>query len=166
MRTGQLGRGDPQYRGGEKIARIQNVHELHNGESVTLGPLTVVAHFTPGHTPGGTSWTWQSCDREVCRAIVYADSLTPVSSDGFRFTDSKEYPHALDDFAKSLNFLDTTPCDILITTHPEASDLWSRLETREKEATPDPLVDGTSCRRLAEHGREALRQRFVEESKK
>ncbi len=166
MRIGGPGQGDPQYRGGEKIAPIQNVHELHGGESVTLGPLTVVARFTPGHTPGGTSWTWRSCEHEVCREIVYADSLTPVSSDAFRFTDSKDYPHALDDFEKSFGFFERTPCDILVTTHPEASALWNRLEAREKRLTPDPLVDATACRRLAERGREALRQRLAEEAKK
>jgi metallo-beta-lactamase class B len=166
MRTGGPGPGDPQYVGGEKIATVDEVQELHDGERLTVGPLAVVAHFTPGHTPGGTSWTWQSCEHDVCRDIVYADSLTPVSSDGFRFTDSKEYPHAVDDFEKSFKFLETTPCAILITTHPEVSALWDRLEGREKAVTPNPMVDAGACRRLAQNGRESLRQRLAEERRK
>jgi metallo-beta-lactamase class B len=163
MRTGRPGKGDPQYVGGKKIVSLKSVHELHDGERVTVGPLAVLAHFTPGHTPGGTSWTWQSCEQDACRGVVYADSVTPVSSKGFRFTDSKEYPHALDDFERSFKFLETTPCDILITTHPDISALWDRLAAREKGVTPDPIVDTTACRRLAEHGREALAQRLLEE---
>src|SRR5881409_626639 len=30
---------------------------LHDGESVTLGGATLIAHLTPGHTPGCTTWT-------------------------------------------------------------------------------------------------------------
>jgi metallo-beta-lactamase class B len=163
LRTGLPGKGDPQYVGGKKIVPLKSVHDLHDGERVTVGPLAVVAHFTPGHTPGGTSWTWRSCDHELCREIVYADSLTPVSSDGFRFTDS---PDVLEDFEKSFKFLEATRCDILVTTHPDISALWDRLAGREKGATADPLVDAGACRRLAEQGREALARRLSEERRK
>jgi metallo-beta-lactamase class B len=30
---------------------------LHDGDSVTLGGTTLVAHLTPGHTHGCTTWT-------------------------------------------------------------------------------------------------------------
>src|SRR5271169_2321723 len=30
---------------------------LHDGDEVSLGGTTLVAHLTPGHTPGCTSWT-------------------------------------------------------------------------------------------------------------
>ncbi len=166
MRTGGPGRGDPQYRGGTKIARIQNVVELHDGERVNLGPLALTTHFTPGHTPGGTSWTWRSCESNVCHEIVYSDSLAPISSGGFRFTDSREHPHVLEDFEKSFGFLESAPCDILITTHPDASGLWDRIEARDKGNTPDPLVDSGACRELAQRGRQSLGKRLAEEGKK
>jgi len=62
--------------------------------------------------------------------MVYADSLTPVSSDDFLFTRSKDYPNAIADFERSYSFLESTPCDILITPHPDFSKLWQRLEQR------------------------------------
>jgi metallo-beta-lactamase class B len=95
--------------------------------------------------------------------MVYADSLTPVSSAGFRFSSRSHYPHALADFEKSFAFLETVPCDILITTHPEASALWDRLASRDKGVTPDPMVDLTACRELAKQGRASLRDRLAEE---
>ncbi len=166
MRTAKPGRGDPQFQGAVKIAAVRNVHELHDGEAVTLGKTSVTAHFTPGHTPGGTSWTWNSCEGETCHSIVYADSLSPVSSGGFRFSDSKDFPHFNETFEKSFHFLETTPCDILISVHPEMSDLWDRLEAREKGTTLDPMVNPQACHRLAEHARESLKARLAEEQKK
>src|SRR3989441_11689258 len=35
---------------------------LHDGESVTLGGSTLVAHLTPGHTRGCTTWTMKAQD--------------------------------------------------------------------------------------------------------
>jgi len=163
MRHGGVGRGDPQYGAVTGIAPIKNVHDVSNSETLQVGAIAITAHLTPGHTPGGTSWTWRSCEGNFCRDIVYADSLTPVSAGGFRFTSSREYPHALDDFEKSFVFLENTPCDVLITPHPEASDLWDHLAAWEKRGTPDPVATPGACRELAEHGRERLHQRIAEE---
>ena len=165
LRHGGVGREDPQYGVLTGITALKNVHEMRDGESFRVGEIVITAHLTPGHTPGGTSWTWKSCDGEVCRDMVYADSLTPVSANGFKFTKSREYPKGLEDFEKSFAFFEAVPCDILITTHPDVSGLWDRLRVREKGVKPDPMVDPGACRQLARHGREQLRQRLAEEGK-
>ena len=64
-------------------------------------PARLTAHLTPGHTPGGTSWTWKSCEAERCLNMVYADSLSPVSRRSFEFTESRDNPHALTDFERA-----------------------------------------------------------------
>jgi metallo-beta-lactamase class B len=163
MKKGGVGRGDPQYGVLRPIAPIKNVHELRDSETFHLGEIAITAHLTPGHTPGGTSWTWKSCENSVCHDMVFADSLTPVSAEGFKFIASREYLHALGDFQKSFTFLEATPCDILLTTHPEASELWDRFDARQRGVSPDPMVDSGACRRLAQQGRERLQQRIAEE---
>ena len=165
MKRGGVGRGDPQYGVLTPVSPVRDVSELRDGQTVIVGEIAMIAHFTPGHTPGGTSWTWESCEGKVCHSVVFADSLTPISAKGFRFASGRQYPQALKDFEKSFAFLETTPCDILITTHPEASELWERLEARTRAVMPDPMVSPGGCRLLAEHGRERLRQRLEEESK-
>ena len=165
MKRGGVGRDDPQYGSITGIAPIKKVEDLHDGETFNIGATSITAHLTPGHTPGGTSWTWKSCEGNVCRDIVYADSLTPISTKGFHFTNSRTYPHALDDFEKSFKFLETTPCDILITVHPGVSNLWERVEARQRGTTPDPMVDSGACRELAAKARAQLRQRIEEEVK-
>jgi metallo-beta-lactamase class B len=164
MRKGGVGRGDPQFGALRPIAPLKNVSELRDGESFQVGAIAVTAHLTPGHTPGGTSWTWKSCEARTCRDMVYADSLTPVSAAGFRFSKNREYPGALEDFEKAFVFLEAVPCDVLVTTHPENSDLWDRLQARDEGATPDPMVDSGACRRLALRGREQLRRRLADEA--
>jgi metallo-beta-lactamase class B len=59
--------------------------------------------------------------------FVYADSLTPVSAPGFKYTASREYRGAVEDLEKSFEVIEALPCDILLTPHPEATGLWERL---------------------------------------
>jgi metallo-beta-lactamase class B len=167
MRQGGVGRDDPQYGSITGIAPIrEKVEEFHDGETFKIGATSITAHLTPGHTPGGTSWTWKSCEGDVCHDIVYADSLSPVSAKSFRFTNSRTYPQVLDDFEKSYKLLETTPCDILITPHPDMSYLWERLEARQRGTMPDPMIDAAACRELAAKARAQLRRRIEEERKR
>jgi metallo-beta-lactamase class B len=163
MRRGAVARDDPQYGVIAPIARVKNVTDLLDGETLKFGPILLTAHITPGHTPGGTSWTWRSCEADVCYEMVYADSLTPISAPGFHFTKHAELIHG---FEKSFAFLETVPCDILITPHPEASDFWDRVEAHQRGAKPDPLVDRAACRQLADKARDELALRQQEEAAK
>jgi metallo-beta-lactamase class B len=166
LKKGGVGKGDPQFGSLLPIIAVKDVHELRDGETFQVGAIAITAHVTPGHTPGGTSWTWKSCGGEVCRDMVYADSLTPVSAAGFKFSKSGEYPGALGDFEKSFVFLGSVQCEILGTTHPEMSGLWDRVQARDRGVSPDPMVDTGACRRLASSGREQLRQRLADEGKR
>jgi metallo-beta-lactamase class B len=150
--TGHATPDDPQATIALAYPPARAVRLIADGETVTVGPLALTAHLTPGHTPGGTTWTWQSCERDSCHTIVYADSLTPVSSDEYRYSDHREL---LDGFAHSFDVIEHLPCDILLTPHPAASGLWER-----------PLVDPDACTRYAAKGREALAKRLASESAK
>jgi metallo-beta-lactamase class B len=161
MTKAGIGRDDPQYGAIPPIALIKRVEVLSDGQAFNIGPIMITAHLTPGHTPGGTSWTWQSCEAAKCENFVFADSLTPVSADGFEFSRD---PTAVQNFQKSFSFLRSITCDILLTTHPEASDFWERVDARTKGTKPDPMVDATACRNLADRAEEALRKRIASEA--
>ncbi|HEX7313611.1 MAG TPA: subclass B3 metallo-beta-lactamase [Pyrinomonadaceae bacterium] len=161
-----VGKGDPQFGGIVPVALVPRADTLRDGQTLRVGDIRLTAHFTPGHTPGGTSWTWKSCEGKRCLNLVYSDSMTPVSADGFRFSDSREYPTAVQDFEKSFAFLKSTPCDILLTSHPDASGLWQRLEGRQSGVRPDPLVSTNACKELAERASEQLRRRLATEKER
>ena len=166
LRKGGVGKGDPQYGTLQPIAAVKNVSTFDDGKGLHIGDITITPHLTPGHTPGGTSWTWKTCEGSVCYEMVYADSLNPISAPGFRFTNSFDYPHSIEDFEKSFAFFDATPCDVLITAHPEVSGFWDRLALREKGVKPDPFIDSGACHKLADGAREKLRQRLADEGKR
>lgn len=141
---------------------VHGVRVIADGETLRVGPLALTAHFTGGHTPGGTTWSWQSCDAERCLDLVYADSETPVSADGFSFGHSDTYPTVLQDFERSFAVLESLSCDLLITPHPGASRLWERIARRE-QGERDALVDSTACRRYAASARDQLAKRIASE---
>jgi len=164
MKTGRESPDDPQYGVISPIAPVVHVQTLRDGQTFHVGPLAVTAHLTPGHTPGGTSWTWQSCEGGRCLNMVYADSVNPVSADGFQFTHSRKYPGAIADFERSFAFLSSVSCDILVSAHGDASGLWDRLDGRQRGVLPDPMIDPSGCRQLADHFREVLRKRIAIET--
>ncbi len=155
---------DPQYgslsRGPEPLAHVRVVRD---GETLTVGTLRLTAHFTPGHTPGGTSWTWSSCEARRCLNMVYADSLSAISAPGFRFSDGASHPSAVADFQRSFAVLETIPCDILLTPHPEVSDTFVRLLQRERGVAADAFVDPDACRKYARQARTDLQKRLAGE---
>lgn len=111
-----------------------------DGEVVELGGLRFTAHFTPGHTPGSTSWTWDDRrDGETIR-IAYVDSL---STPGYRLLDNARYPRIVDDYRRSFATVRALPCDLLLTPHPDASG-WAPATTAAPQAEP------MSCREYAE----------------
>jgi metallo-beta-lactamase class B len=117
LNTGAASADDPQA-GMHKPFPAANVGRVvGDGSDVRLGNIRLFAMATPGHTPGALSWRWESCDGGVCRTMVYADSLTPVSRDGYRFSDHPDYLVA---YRASIA---KTPCDT--ATFPSASAMRS-----------------------------------------
>ena len=150
-------RPDDPYGAIPPFAPVARVDEFENGETLRVGPLAVTAHLTPGHTPGGTTWTWISCEETHCLSVVYADSVTPVSAPDFKFTRAA---HALEDFEKSFTTLSALPCDILLSTHPDASGFWTR-QARRESGDRQALVDREGCAKYVEASQAALRSRIA-----
>jgi len=139
---------DPQYQSGKGYSPVKAT-VVGDGEHLKVGSLDIQAHATPGHTPGSTSYTWRSCQDGKCVDIVYADSLTALTNGIFRYTDSPVHPHSVEDFRKSIATVAGLPCGILVTTHPDASDVLER-------AASGKLEDPGACKVLAAHASERL----------
>ena len=156
---------DPQYAIALAYPPVQRIEVFHDGDTLRVGSLAVVAHLTGGHTPGGTTWSWRACEGSRCANVVYADSFTPVSADDFLFTRNTNYPRVLDDFAHSFAVLETLPCDLLLTPHPGASQLWKRLAARDAGDATALLAPG-QCPAYAANGRRAVAARVEKEHAK
>jgi metallo-beta-lactamase class B len=148
---------DPQFGLNAPFPPVPRVRTIRDGEVLRVGPLALVAHVTGGHTPGGTTWSWTSCEDKVCHDMVYADSQSPISAEGFLFSRNTRYPNAVRDFRRAHTLFESMPCDILVMPHPAAARLWERVES-------GALVDPLGCKRMAANARLALDNRLATES--
>jgi metallo-beta-lactamase class B len=165
LASGRSGRDDPQFGVALDYPAAERVKTFAFEDTLRVGPIALVPHATPGHTPGGTSWSWRSCAADRCLDFVYADSQTPVSADGFLYTRSTTYPNALADFARGASTLESLKCDVLLTPHPAASALWQRVSPTDGTVTP-ALADPTACRRFVENARKQVARRIADERAK
>jgi metallo-beta-lactamase class B len=162
MEAGRPVPDDPQPSG--RFPAIKGVRVVKDGETLRVGDIAITAHFTPGHTPGGTTWAWTSCEGARCLDVVYADSLTSVSEPGFRYTGAATYPSRVESFRRSIATIAALPCDILLAPHPGFVRVDEKLARRGK-GEPDVFVDEGACRAYAEAGAKALDARVAEEKK-
>ena len=153
LRTGEADGRDPQYGMHDAMAPVAVGRVLADGESVEIGGVEFTMIATPGHTPGAVSWAWEACEGEVCRDVVYADSLSPVSAEGYRFSDHPDYVAG---YRAGLERLAGLECDLLLTPHPSASGMVARAV----EGFP---ADGEACVRYAEGIAARLDKRLGEE---
>ena len=161
---------DPQFGFGAEhndFPPVKAVRAIADGETLHVGKLAVTAHFTPGHTPGGTSWTWRECEGEGagarCLDMVYADSLNSVSAPGFRFTGDATHASRVEQFEHSIAVVENLPCDLLLAAHPSFVDLDAKLARWKENPAVNPLIDTGACKAYAAGAHERLAKRIQEE---
>lgn len=136
---------DPQNGEAPFYPPVKAKGDIVEGSVVRAGPLALTAHLTPGHTPGGTAWTWQSCDGASCKQIVFADSLGAFAADGYRFSDHPAYVAAYRQSIERIGALQ--PCDLLLAPHPSQA-------------------EGQTCASYAAEGMRKLDARLAKEAAK
>jgi metallo-beta-lactamase class B len=140
------GNDDLQFGEGYSFAPANADRIVMDGEVVELGGMRFTAHFTPGHTPGSTSWTWDDQRAGKTLHIAYVDSL---SAPGYQLIDNPRYPRIVEDYRRSFATVRALPCDLLLTPHPGGSG-WT------PEATAAPHPEPMSCREYADEAEHAL----------
>ena len=113
LQRGENTTDDPQFGFGKAdngFPPVKNVKVIKDSEVLRVGNIAITANFTPGHTPGSTTWTWQACEGANCLNMVYADSISAVSAPGFKFTAKPELVNA---FRRSITRVAELPCDIV-----------------------------------------------------
>ncbi len=156
LRTGMLGEDDPQFNHGPErttfpAAKVDSV--IGDGETLLVGEVGFTAVYTPGHMPGSTTWTWESCALGECQDVVYADSLTAVAAPGFSYGASG----AAAELTESAGRIAELDCDILLSPHPFFFGMHDKLERRDDG---NPFINSLACTFYAEQALGWLEQRL------
>lgn len=167
LQQGTAAADDPQAGFGVEdnaFPAVTIVRAAADGEVLRVGDLAITAHHTPGHTPGGTSWSWKSCEGTRCLDMVYADSLTAVSAPGFRFTGDAGRPSIEATFRASIAKVAALPCDVVVSTHPEFTDLAGKLKRRTPRV--NPFIEADGCRAYAADALKRFEARMADEGRR
>lgn len=110
---------------------------VHEGDTVTVGNVTLTARETPGHSPGCTSWAFSVKDGDAQRSVLIFCSGTVALN---RLAGNPTYPGIVDDYRKTFARAKDMKVDILLAPHPE---MYKMAEKRAKlaEGGPNPFVD-------------------------
>ena len=111
---------------------------LHDGDKVELGGSELVAHLTPGHTKGCTTWTMKVKDGDKIRNVVIIGS--PNVNPGYKLVGNTLYPGIADDYERMFRVLKSLPCDYFLGAHGAYFGMEEKF-ARLKEGSPSPFID-------------------------
>jgi metallo-beta-lactamase class B len=134
------GKGNFQY-GDSPTSRYQPTKVdriLHDGDEVQLGGTVLVAHLTPGHTKGTTTWTMKVVDAGKTYNVVIVGS--PNVNDGYKLVNNALYPQIASDYERMFRVLKSLPCDIFLGAHGGYYGMEAKY-ARLKEGGPNPFID-------------------------
>src|SRR2546423_1835041 len=145
------GKGDFQWGETLPFPPVKADRILHDGDTVEVGGVWLVAHLTPGHTKGNTTWTMEVKDGGKTYNVVFIGS---TSAPGYRLVNNPKYPKIVADYQRSFRVLESLPCDVFLGPHGSMFGLLDKMAKREQGAAANPFIDPQGYRQ------------FVEESKK
>ena len=108
---------------------------LRDGETVTLGGTSLVAHLTAGHTRGCTTWTMKAADSGRSYDVVFACSYRAPAD---------VTPAIEAEFARTFKVIRGLPCDVPLGDHPAQYDMAAKF-ARLKPGAPNPFIDPANC---------------------
>jgi metallo-beta-lactamase class B len=108
---------------------------LRDGESVHLGGTTLVAHLTPGHTRGCTTWTTKVQENGKTYNVVINCSLRPPNV---------LTPAVVEEFNRSFKLVRSLPCDVQLGDHPAQYGMEEKY-AKLKNNSPNPFIDLPGC---------------------
>ncbi len=121
-----------------KVDRI-----LHDGDTIQLGGVVLVAHKTPGHTRGCTTWTMRTMDEGKIVNVVIVGSWN-VNNE-FRLVDRPRlpasYPGIANDYRKTFAILKTLPCDVFLGAHGAYFGMLAKLDHAKAGAGQSVWID-------------------------
>lgn len=146
----QYGRSHDMRFPATKVDRV-----LHDGDKVSLGGVVLVAHKTPGHTKGCTTWTMKVTDGAKGYNVVIVGS--PNVNPGYKLVGNDAYPAIAQDYERTFQTLKALPCDVFLGAHGGYFGMEAKF-ARMKTGEANPFVDPAGYRRYVAEREQAFRE--------
>ena len=111
---------------------------LHDGDEVKLGDAVLVAHLTPGHTIGCTTWTTTVTDGGKPYKVVVIGS--PNVNAGYKLVNNALYPRIAQDYERTFRVLKSLPCDVFLGAHGNYYGMEAKFALMQ-DGKPSPFID-------------------------
>jgi metallo-beta-lactamase class B len=141
-----------------KVDRI-----IKDGDTVSLGGVTLTAHHTPGHTLGNLSWTTTIEDggRRLNVAIMPSIGV----NQGVRVVNNPNNPTIIDQYQNTYRVLKTLPCEVFLSPHGIHYGLEAKYARMQAGAAQNPFIDPVGCRQYVERAEARFMKQVEEESR-
>jgi metallo-beta-lactamase class B len=127
--------GTPESQGPMPPVHIDRV--LHDKDEVSLGGNTLVAHWTPGHSKGNTTWVWQVQEGGKIYTVNVTGSLSVNEA---RWLVSLNAPTLVEQYRQAYRVLKNLPCDVFLSGHANVFNLNEKY-AKSLEGGPNPYID-------------------------
>ena len=134
---------------------------LHDGDEVRLGGVGLVAHKTPGHTKGCTTWTMTVADGGKSYHVVIVGS--PNVNPGYKLVKNAAYPGIAQDYELTFRTLKALPCDVFLGAHGGYFGMEAKYQ-RMKEGGANPFVDPEGYQSYVAEREETFRKELAKQS--
>jgi metallo-beta-lactamase class B len=138
-----------------KVDRI-----LHDGDEVRLGGAVLVAHLTPGHTKGCTTWTMKVSEAGKSYDVVIVGS--PNVNPGYKLVNNKNYPQIAADYERMWVVLKSLPCDIFLGAHGAYFGLEEKYPLI-KAGGANPFVDPSGYKKFVAEKEQEFRTELAKQ---
>jgi metallo-beta-lactamase class B len=132
---------------------------LKHGDVVEHGGVRLIAHHTPGHTKGATTFTAIVAEAGWAHQVVFAASTTV--NEGTRLVNNTRYPNIVEDWQRTFALLDSLSPGVWVSAHTGFFDMRNKLPRVGKG--PNPYIDPVGYRRYLASSRQRFAALLAEE---
>ena len=132
---------------------------MKDGESFSLGGVTMTANVMPGHTKGCTSWTMPLTDNGVAHKVMFFCSISVA---GNPLAGTPAYPSIVSDYRASFARLKKMDADIFFAPHGGQFGMTEKL-AKVKPGAPNPFIDAGELQRFTAKAEQAFDKELAQQ---
>lgn len=155
------GKGDFRFEGIYMYPPVRVDKRLKDGDALKVGDTTLVAHLTPGHTKGCTTWTMQVTEGGKTYDVVIVGGL--AINPGVKLVGNAKYPQIAVDYVRTYQVLRSLHCDIFLGAHGQYYGMKEKYERLKKGEKPNPFIDPAGYATFIDESEKAFKAQLMQE---